>query len=114
MLDDDMGESACCDGTYDAGNGGLSRTALPSIVSKMVPGLSMSAGPVSRRVTIVTTNGLKLPEILHRMGIKEASVSAEADYLATEYAKYKLALLTKIASDNDELAVHLGVLQNYV
>ena len=120
-MNDECAEEAAEDGSYDPESTTIA--GLPSevtnIINDLVPSLSMSSEPVSKRIqtTIIGKSARELLNKKAKIGtIKIANYSAEEEMLAKEYAKYKLSLLTKVASDGVEkdLGLGLGVLQNYV
>lgn len=119
ILEEDA-DSCCRDSTYDidlSGTCGIS-SGIEGIIDKMIPGLSLASEPVKRRSTLVVMRKIPTPELIRTpriCTIKSASEDAAAELLAREYAKYKVALLTKIAERvNSDVPLRLGVLQNYV
>jgi hypothetical protein len=120
MLEEDGGDSLCSDGTYDPDTSGL--FGLPEeikqIISGMVPGFSLMEGPATGRMQIAILH--KKPKVMLKSSACMNSITVDkddcnADLWAREYAKYKLAFLTKVAHcEGGNLALKLGILQHYV
>lgn len=112
-------DEVCKDGAYDP-MGGMSDLpqGLQSKISSLIPFMSLAEEPVHHRMTIAIIRNSPSPKMLTKDSgihiLKTASVDASSEVLAREYAKYKLAFLTKAAEYNEsELLVKLSVLQNY-
>ena len=120
MLDDDGGDEATEDGTYDPEEGSSTLpTGIRQIIDKLIPGMSLGEDPVGHRMQITIIRKIPDPKMLTGGGpihtIKSAEVDAGAELVAKEYAKYKLALLASVMEkESSEVSVRLGVLQDYL
>jgi hypothetical protein len=120
LLEEDGGECACSDGSYDPSSIGsmLLPKSAQNIIESMIPSMGLSEGPVGGRIqtTIIRkkpTVMLKSSADIHNLANNKDDLSA--DLWAREYAKYKLSFLTKVASREDgALVLKLGILQDYV
>jgi hypothetical protein len=120
MLEEDGGEGVCSDGTYDPLSSGLNflPQEVKSIIERLVPDFGMGEGPATGRIQIAIirkkpTAVLKSSACLHSISVDKTDCNAEL--WAREYAKYKLAFLTKAARcEGGSLVLRLGILQNHV
>jgi hypothetical protein len=107
------------DGSYDVGiRGPLALSAeTQQVFRKAAQDLSLEELAFSQRAAISVAKGFSTPVLNMGSGISRMKAAAEAEpaaVVAREYAKYKLAFLTKAAEYGDsELLLKLGVLQNY-
>jgi hypothetical protein len=108
------------DGSYDAVAQGPSRISAQTkqVFMKAAQDLSLDELAFSQRAALSVAKGFSTPVLNMGSGIfrmKAAADAQSAAVVAREYAKYKLAFLTKAAEHGDsELLLRLGVLQNYV
>lgn len=115
----DNPEDVVSDGTYDPG-GCMSELpmSLQGIISKMIPGLSLAEEPVQKRTTMVIIRNLPKPQLTSGKGIRSIKIATDntgAEFIAREYAKYKLSFLADVMEkEGSELMSRLGVLQNYL
>ncbi len=102
-------EKATEDGSYDA-NGGAVAPPVRDLIHKLARRMSMHEGPAVTRITITAVR--QKPTKLAAVTVKEAS--AEADFMASEYAKYQLSYVTGMENSGSDRILMLTALQNYV
>lgn len=103
-------EKAVEDGSYEP-RGGAVPPAARSIINQLVRRLSTRKGPAVARITVVTMRKIPLETV---ESAPTKSAGAEADFLASEYAKYKLAFVHAADAVNNDGILVLTALQNYV
>lgn len=109
----DGDDELCDDGAYDCEDCGMPGK-FASLIHRVAGLASLDDEPAMGRTMTVTIHGGRMPTV---KSASSAIITPEAMVLAREYAKYKLSLFDKCASDGRGMSPMfclLGVLQNYI